>query len=206
MRQPVYIMFAFFLRKNVSEDYFFFSCVFCWLKKTRLGNSISSSYSRHCRHHRGGCLPRMSITRCTPDFTTIRVYKGPDHQCWLALPTSLDLRCTTLRIPCNSASSVCPPCLPHSVMKKHNKNNLGMCLSSIYKIFFSGGSRLEIRWYLQRFKRPLGPGGSSHMTLWKQMTRAKHRLISFVHRAPETCVLADLMLGTVLLLSGPFLT
>lgn len=31
-------------------------------------------------------------------------------------------------------------------------------------------------------------------------------LISFVHRAPETYVLADLMLGTVLLLSGPFLT
>lgn len=108
----------------------------------------------------------MSITRCTHYFTTIWVYKRPDHQCWLALPTSLNLRCTTLQIPHNSASPVCLSCLPSSVMKKHDKNSLGMCLSGIYKIFFSGGSRLEIRWYLQRFKRPLGPGGRLAVPTW----------------------------------------
>lgn len=56
---------------------------------------------------------------------------------------------------------------------------LWMCLSSIYKMCFTGSSRLEIRWYLQRFKKATWTGrqiSSSHMTLWKQMTRANHRL------------------------------
>lgn len=105
-------MFVFFLRKNVSEDYFFFSCVFCWLKKTRLGTSISSSYSGHYRHNREDafhtCLLHVAHTVSPPSESTRDQITNVDLPCPLAWIYAVPPHKFHTTLPMLSVHPVCP--------------------------------------------------------------------------------------------------